>query len=75
MRSQQPTGVASTASSGQGAETMDWKAGDKVAHGKWGTGTVVSIKGSGQDLELTIAFPNPTGLKKLLAKFAPIKKV
>ncbi|WP_276913692.1 DNA helicase PcrA [Aneurinibacillus aneurinilyticus] len=75
MRLQQPTGVASTASSGQGAETMDWKAGDKVAHGKWGTGTVVSIKGSGQDLELTIAFPNPTGLKKLLAKFAPIKKV
>ncbi len=74
MRSQQPTGSTSKASGGQGAEAMDWKAGDKVAHGKWGTGTVVSIKGSGQDLELTIAFPNPTGLKKLLAKFAPIEK-
>ncbi|WP_420909352.1 DNA helicase PcrA [Aneurinibacillus migulanus] len=74
MRSQQPKGSTSKASGGQGAEAMDWKAGDKVAHGKWGTGTVVSIKGSGQDLELTIAFPNPTGLKKLLAKFAPIEK-
>ncbi|CEH28119.1 ATP-dependent DNA helicase PcrA [Aneurinibacillus migulanus] len=74
MRSQQPKGSTSKALGGQGAEAMDWKAGDKVAHGKWGTGTVVSIKGSGQDLELTIAFPNPTGLKKLLAKFAPIEK-
>ncbi|AMA74206.1 DNA helicase PcrA [Aneurinibacillus thermoaerophilus] len=55
--------------------TLDWKAGDKVQHSKWGIGTVVSTKGSGQDLELTIAFPNPIGLKKLLAKFAPIEKV
>lgn len=69
MRTQAAGGIA------RSTETVDWKAGDKVQHGKWGIGTVVSTKGSGQDLELTIAFPNPTGLKKLLAKFAPIEKV
>jgi len=52
----------------------DYRAGDKVSHGKWGTGTVVSVKGSGDDTELQIAFPAPVGLKRLLAKFAPINK-
>ncbi|WP_071458412.1 DNA helicase PcrA [Bacillus massilinigeriensis] len=52
----------------------DWKVGDKAKHGKWGTGTVVSVKGSGEGMELDIAFPSPTGVKRLLAKFAPIEK-
>ena len=52
---------------------MEWKAGDKAVHGKWGTGTVVSVKGDGDGLELDIAFPN-VGIKRLLAKFAPITK-
>jgi DNA helicase-2/ATP-dependent DNA helicase PcrA len=52
----------------------DYKASDKVSHGKWGIGTVVSVKGSGDDTELQIAFPAPVGLKRLLAKFAPITK-
>lgn len=55
--------------------SADWKVGDKVTHGKWGTGTVVSVRGQGDSLELDIAFPSPTGIKKLLAKFAPIQKV
>ncbi len=58
-----------TASSG-----TDWKVGDKASHKKWGTGTVVSVKGSGDGVELDIAFPSPTGIKRLLAKFAPIQK-
>lgn len=59
----------------KGADLSEsWSTGDKVKHGKWGTGTIVTTKGSGQDLELTIAFPNPVGVKKLLAKFAPIEK-
>lgn len=53
----------------------DWKAGDKANHGKWGIGTVVSLRGEGDGLELDIAFPQPIGVKKLLAKFAPIEKV
>jgi DNA helicase-2/ATP-dependent DNA helicase PcrA len=59
------------AASGSG----DFKAGDKVAHGKWGTGTIVAVKGSGNDMELQIAFPAPVGVKRLLAGFAPITKV
>ena len=58
-----------------GAETLDWQVGDKAEHKKWGIGTVVSMKGEGKDLELTIAFDSPTGLKRLLAEFAPISKV
>ncbi|MFC7441875.1 DNA helicase PcrA [Laceyella putida] len=52
----------------------DWQVGDKADHGKWGLGTVVKTQGSGEDLELHIAFPAPIGVKKLLAKYAPIKK-
>jgi DNA helicase-2/ATP-dependent DNA helicase PcrA len=73
MRAQATGGAP--AQTGSGADKLEWKAGDKAQHGKWGIGTVVSMKGSGQDLELTIAFPNPVGIKKLLAKFAPIEKI
>lgn len=49
--------------------------GDRVSHGKWGIGTIVAVKGSGNDKELQIAFPAPVGVKRLLAGFAPITKV
>ncbi len=52
-----------------------FQAGDKVSHGKWGTGVIVAVKGSGSDTELQIAFPAPVGVKRLLAQFAPITKV
>lgn len=60
-----------SAADGSGA----FKAGDKVQHGKWGTGTIVAVKGTGNDTELQIAFPAPVGVKRLLAGFAPITKV
>ncbi|CAH1209202.1 ATP-dependent DNA helicase PcrA [Paenibacillus auburnensis] len=66
---------AQRAMGGAAAAPGDYKAGDKVAHGKWGTGTIVSVKGSGNDTELQIAFPAPVGVKRLLAGFAPITKV
>ncbi|GGH83019.1 DNA helicase-2/ATP-dependent DNA helicase PcrA [Pullulanibacillus pueri] len=53
----------------------DWSVGDRVSHKKWGEGTVVSIKGEGDSMELDIAFANPTGIKRLLASFAPIDKI
>ncbi|MHC0039458.1 DNA helicase PcrA [Pseudoneobacillus sp. C159] len=58
-----------------GGEGIGWRVGDKAEHGKWGVGTVVSVRGEGDGMELDIAFPSPTGIKRLLAKFAPIKKV
>ncbi|WP_148466785.1 hypothetical protein, partial [Paenibacillus senegalimassiliensis] len=69
------TGGPGAPAAGKSASPGDFSAGDKVSHAKWGVGTVVSIKGSGNDTELQIAFPAPTGVKRLLAGFAPITKV
>jgi DNA helicase II / ATP-dependent DNA helicase PcrA len=70
------TGFRTTMASGSaGGGTTVWKVGDKADHKKWGIGTVVSVRGEGEDQELDIAFPSPIGIKRLLAKFAPITKV
>ncbi|MCY8386685.1 DNA helicase PcrA [Bacillus inaquosorum] len=57
-----------------GGDTLNWAVGDKAGHKKWGTGTVVSVKGEGEGTELDVAFPSPVGVKRLLAAFAPIEK-
>nr|WP_053217289.1 DNA helicase PcrA [Virgibacillus senegalensis] len=57
-----------------GGESIGWQPGDKANHKKWGQGTVVKVHGEGEAMELDIAFPAPTGIKRLLAKFAPITK-
>ncbi|ANZ57959.1 ATP-dependent DNA helicase PcrA [Fructilactobacillus lindneri] len=59
---------------GTGAEQKAWKINDKVSHKTWGEGTVVKINGTGEDMELDIAFKDK-GVKRLLAAFAPIKKI
>ncbi|MDA3130393.1 DNA helicase PcrA [Aliibacillus thermotolerans] len=56
-----------------GASELDWKVGDKANHKKWGVGTVVRVKGEGEEIELDVAFPTE-GIKRLYAKFAPITK-
>ncbi|MCM3739412.1 DNA helicase PcrA [Oceanobacillus luteolus] len=56
------------------AASEEWNAGDKVKHKKWGVGTIVRVQGEGDKMELDIAFPAPTGIKRLLAQFAPITK-
>ena len=48
--------------------------GDKVFHQKWGEGVIVGTKGQGSEIELTIAFP-AQGLKTVIAKYAPLKKL
>ena len=48
-----------------------FKLGDKVKHEKFGTGTVVSFD---SDTVLTVAFPAPTGIKKLDLGFAKLEK-
>ena len=58
-----------------GGAAGSYSVGDKVQHGKWGTGTIVSVKGAGNDMELQIAFPAPVGVKRLLAAFAPVTKL
>ncbi|MCH1624668.1 DNA helicase PcrA [Ferdinandcohnia quinoae] len=66
--------VARPVATSTGGDEIGWNVGDKAEHKKWGIGTVVSVKGDGESKELDIAFPSPTGIKRLLAKFAPITK-
>lgn len=63
------SGVSGT--HGGGAPSFDWKAGDKAQHNKYGVGTVVSVKGSGEEQEVTIAFPG-VGIKPFMVKYAPL---
>ena len=54
------TSYATGCSDTTGGDEIGWKVGDKAEHGKWGIGTVVSVKGEGEGTELDIAFPSPT---------------
>lgn len=66
--------TAAKASGAVGAEKEGWNVGDQVTHKAWGKGVVVKVNGTGEDMELDIAF-EAKGIKRLLAAFAPIKKV
>ena len=62
-------GRNASAAAGQG-----WRVGEKARHAKWGVGTVVDVRGSGEDQEVRIAFPN-AGIKALMVRYAPLDKV
>lgn len=47
--------------------------GDKVEHATFGRGIIVSIKGEGNQAELTIVFDS--GIKKLMAEYAKLTKL
>ena len=49
--------------------------GDKVLHATFGEGIVTSTKPSGIDVEVTVAFIEGQGVKRLLLSFAPLEKV
>ena len=67
-----PVGAASAAAS-KGGET-NLTVGQRVNHERFGDGTVTSVEGSGIDAKATINFDN-IGIKKMLLKFAKIKKI
>lgn len=52
-----------------------FKVGDKIEHKKWGIGMVVQVTGDASEQEIDVAFDQKTGIKRLMASFAPIKKV
>jgi DNA helicase-2/ATP-dependent DNA helicase PcrA len=52
-----------------------FKTGDKVRHTAFGQGVVVSCTPSGGDFEVTVAFKDRQGVKRLLLSFAPLEKV
>ena len=49
--------------------------GDKVEHKIFGLGIVVETKPSAGDVQVTVAFKDGHGVKKLLLSFAPLEKV
>ena len=51
------------------------RAGDKVRHDKFGEGIVVSCIPSGGDFEVTVAFKDGQGVKRLLLSFAPLRRL
>ena len=53
---------------------VDLAVGDSVSHATFGTGVVLSAKPMGNDILLEIAF-DKAGTKKLMAKFAKLKKI
>lgn len=66
-------GISKSTSVSSG-ETGSYSLSDKVEHAKWGQGVVVSVKGAGEDAEISVAFPG-IGIKTLVAKYAPLKKI
>lgn len=49
--------------------------GDKVRHPKFGQGTVMSKSGEGDSFKVIVKFPADVGEKKLVAKYAKLKKI
>ena len=68
---------AALAAAGREAEPAapTMKAGDKVRHDKFGEGMVVSCTPSGGDFEVTVAFKEGQGVKRLLLSFAPLHRL
>ena len=51
-----------------------YKSGAKVKHVKFGEGIVISVKGTGDNIIVEVAFKG-VGIKSLSAKFAPMEIV
>jgi DNA helicase-2/ATP-dependent DNA helicase PcrA len=68
-----PRGVGPNAEAAAGAD--NYRTGDKVKHVKFGEGVVVSVKATPSDMEVTVAFKDGHGIKRLLMSFAPLEKV
>lgn len=56
------------------AQGLDYAAGDRVRHIKFGEGTVQNIVEGGRDYEVTVDFDR-VGVKKMFASFAKLKKI
>ena len=63
------------AGSNQPAASPHLATGDKVMHKVFGEGIVTESKPSGNDFEITVAFKDGAGVKRLLLGLAPIEKL
>lgn len=58
----------------QKQSSLDYGAGDRVRHIKFGEGTVQSVKDGAKDFEVTVEFDR-AGVKKMFASFAKLEKL
>ena len=58
----------------QKAGSLDYEAGDRVRHVRFGEGTVKSIVDGGKDFEVTVEFDS-MGIRKMFASFAKLQKL
>ena len=56
-------------------KSINFQIGDKVKHSKFGDGIVMSSDPAGDDLQITVAFKDGGGIKKLLQSLAKLKKI
>jgi len=55
--------------------TVSFRPGQKVRHHTFGTGVVLSAEQVNGDLQVSVAFPAPVGIKKLMQSFARLQAV
>ena len=54
---------------------LSFKTGDKVKHTSFGEGIILNFEPSGDDVQVTVAFKESTGVKKLMAGIAKLEKL
>ena len=59
---------------GVASSEAPFRPGEKVKHAVFGQGVVISCTGSGDEAQVSVAFPN-VGIKKLVAGYARLEKV
>ena len=67
------TSLTSPSPTSETRASATYEVGEWVGHGQWGKGQILSIDGSGESAVLHISFSGMT--KKLMAKYAPIRKL
>ena len=74
-RSQARRAPAARSDGNAGPTADQLRTGDKVRHSKFGEGVVVAVKAIPSDVQVTVAFKDGHGVKRLLMSFAPLEKL
>ena len=75
QRSQPRRATAAHSNGNAGAPADNFRTGDKVNHSSFGEGVVVAVKAIPSDVELTVAFKDGHGVKRLLISLARLEKL
>ena len=75
QRSQSRRAPAAHSDGNAGAPADNFRTGDKVNHSKFGEGVVVAVKAIPSDVQVTVAFKDGHGVKRLLISLAGLDKL